>query len=456
MDDPTLPTLVRKRDGRMEPFDADRICRGLFAACESLGRRDAFLARELADGVLHFLSVDSEGSTPTTERIAEVVVQVLREFGQLEIAEAYTHHRDAPTLAQRKITLHRENDPFTRDLTAAQEAGLLQLPERATADKLTACILGSTGPLTGDLGVDLSNAITDVSDTVAIDGLEDLSNFTLDVLHPCTSIHLVVNLNTVKPPAWAEPLAVGPLFATSQIDVEQRRQRAETLLEELLRQANDRVRLDWHLSEEDFKDANRDRLLRILGRCSSLVFDRPGKAISLGAGLDRRQPAVLATIGLDLATMAQQPTMLTDFERYIQRLESLVRLGLSAAIQKRALVRPRVGLLAERAVVVFSLLHLDATVQLFTNWPIRTGGESIRCAKRIVDRVRDCVRRDEQRLNLSCRAEIEPMRWEGQASKAIRAVQGQRVEVVRGPDLLAQVEQIWRETQAGNVSIVET
>ena len=36
---------VAKRDGRVEPFEADKIRRALFAASESLGQADAFLAR---------------------------------------------------------------------------------------------------------------------------------------------------------------------------------------------------------------------------------------------------------------------------------------------------------------------------------------------------------------------------------------------------------------------------
>ena len=48
MDDALAPPAwVQKRDGRLEPFDADKISRALFAASESLGRPDAFLAREL-------------------------------------------------------------------------------------------------------------------------------------------------------------------------------------------------------------------------------------------------------------------------------------------------------------------------------------------------------------------------------------------------------------------------
>jgi hypothetical protein len=52
----SLPETVHLPDGRAEPFEPERISRSLFAAGERLGRPDAFLARELTEGVLHFLA----------------------------------------------------------------------------------------------------------------------------------------------------------------------------------------------------------------------------------------------------------------------------------------------------------------------------------------------------------------------------------------------------------------
>src|SRR5262245_5854834 len=79
---------VRKRDGRLVPFEADKICQALFAAGESLGQPDAFLARELTDGVLHFLAAEAGGTPPTTSQIAELVVKVVRELGHPALARA--------------------------------------------------------------------------------------------------------------------------------------------------------------------------------------------------------------------------------------------------------------------------------------------------------------------------------------------------------------------------------
>jgi hypothetical protein len=80
---------VQKRDGRIVPFDADKISRALFAATESLGRPDAFVARELTDGVLHFLANETHDTTPSTSQIAELVVKVVRELGQPALARQF-------------------------------------------------------------------------------------------------------------------------------------------------------------------------------------------------------------------------------------------------------------------------------------------------------------------------------------------------------------------------------
>ena len=94
MDDNSLapPAWVHKRDGRQEPFDADKISRALFAASESLQRPDAFLARELTDGVVHFLTEETDDAAPTTIQIAELVVKVVRELGQPALAAAFAEY----------------------------------------------------------------------------------------------------------------------------------------------------------------------------------------------------------------------------------------------------------------------------------------------------------------------------------------------------------------------------
>src|SRR4029077_20572919 len=86
---PAVPAWVHKRDGRLVPFEADKISQALFAATDSLGRPDPFLARELTDGVLHFLAAEGDGTIPRTAQVADLVVKVVREFGQPALAHCF-------------------------------------------------------------------------------------------------------------------------------------------------------------------------------------------------------------------------------------------------------------------------------------------------------------------------------------------------------------------------------
>src|SRR5260370_34144560 len=85
----TLPAWVRKRNGTLVRFDPDKISPALFAAAENLGQPNAFLARELADGVVHFLAAESAEQPPTTTQIAESVVKTVRELGHPALAQAF-------------------------------------------------------------------------------------------------------------------------------------------------------------------------------------------------------------------------------------------------------------------------------------------------------------------------------------------------------------------------------
>src|SRR5438105_2963541 len=90
MADPSPPlTWISKRDGRLVTFDPDVISRDLFAATQRLGPPDAFLARELTDGVLHFLAVETENGTVTSAQVSETVSKVVRELGQVALSQAF-------------------------------------------------------------------------------------------------------------------------------------------------------------------------------------------------------------------------------------------------------------------------------------------------------------------------------------------------------------------------------
>jgi hypothetical protein len=429
MSEPNPPTQVRKRDGTIVPFDADRISRGLFAAGESVGRRDALLARDLADGAVHFLAQENNG-IPTTREIAEIVVKVVRELGQPAIAAAFEQHglkrvrrspmertdsaeRREPSLSSSLADCARRyslQTVFTRDLVAAQEAGLINVSGLEAPGELASCVVGPPIPRTSDVLADLEQARRFTARQVVFDGLEYLDTWrdqTPEELAGAVALGLrltalegVVNLDIAAPPPWAGSLVRGPLFSAEQPDRGALRLRAERLCVALLRQSP-AVRIDWHLSEESFADTNRACLIRLVqlaleGSKIAFVFDRPRRPIALAEGLQRGQPATLLVVGLNLPVLARLPGMLSDVERFRQRLGSLVRLALSAAVQKRQYLRrhsPALtsNFLLDRALFVAAPVGLDEVVHLFSEWGLANGGESLELGRQIVQRLRDVL-----------------------------------------------------------------
>jgi hypothetical protein len=469
---PGPPAWVSKRDGQLVPFDADKISRSLFAATEELGRPDAFLARELADGVVHFLTAESEGTTPTTAQIAELVVKVVRELGQPALSEAHARFAEkrpravpkagsnetarppGPAVSSGEVVLRfapgtpladvlpacvREytlQSVYTRDLVAAQGAGLLTLTGLQSPNELAGCVLGPPLDLETGLVAHLEQVRHFVSRFVALDGPEHLlaASGRTEVVQfvrelaiglRLTKLHGVINLNSAAPPSWAGELAVGPLFAAQQ-----RMPHAETLAslaDELARELlhlrpTQGWRIDWHLSERDFDEvpAVRERLQRLArqaleGAPLAFVFDRPRRPIALAEGVDRQHPAALLTVGLHLPRLAEQPGIAGDSTKYLSKLGSLARLALSAGVQKREYLRrlergrphpanegPALtsGFLLDRARLVVAPVGLDAVVRSFTKKGLSAGGAALDLGRQIVQRLRDVLRQDGRHAHL--------------------------------------------------------
>jgi hypothetical protein len=447
---------VYKRDGQLVPFDADKISRALFAAGESLGQTDAFLARELADGVVHFLALESEETYPTTEQIAELVVKVVRELGQPALAEAFarfaeqrvrtTPHTASPASPPGEIVLRfapetplavvvpscvREytlQTVFTRDLVAAQTAGLLTLTGLETPEELAGCVLTPPADTTEWIAA-IENVRRFVGRFLVVDGPEYLlaahdrtngSAFARDLIIGLrlSGLHGVVNLNSAAPPSWAGELATGPLFSSQSRSPqgEHLTRLADELVREFLhpKQAmagTNTVRVDWHLGERDFGSERLHRLARLAleGAPLAFVFDRPRRPVALAEGIDRPHPAVLLTVGLHLPRLALQPGIDSDPARFLQKLGSLARLALSAGVQKREYLRrlertrPRAsadapaltsGFLLDRARLVVAPVGLDHVVASFVQKGLTAGGTALDFGRQIVQRLREVLRQD--------------------------------------------------------------
>lgn len=396
------PAWIHKRDGRLEPFDADKISRGLFAATETLGRPDAFMARELTDGVLHFLKAECDTAIPTTAQVADLLVKIVRELGQPALAQAFDDcarrrarqenrkpaeakvlSHPAPTAgmgptreqirdwisAEAATTVLRRvgqaclrefslREVFTRDLAAAHSEGLLTLTGLEAPAELFGYHLETLLPGVRGLAHAIEEARQITGRLLAIDGLEHalargedggsrsvgeaIRQLRAGLEH--TGLWGVINLNCGSPPRWANDLAEGPLFgapASAPLPV------LEAVRESLLEEwgpAKETVRFDWHLSEKDFQKEGLNGLLPLVRRALNgfpltFVFDRPRRPISLAEGLDRQHPSVLLTVGLHLPRFREQQDLQSEPESFLRKLGSLARLALSAGVQKRDYLR---------------------------------------------------------------------------------------------------------------------
>jgi hypothetical protein len=70
---------VRKRDGRVVPFDGTKIADAIYKAIRSVGKGDRPLAEELSAAVVHFLEQKIAGTIPGIEEIQDQVETVLIE-----------------------------------------------------------------------------------------------------------------------------------------------------------------------------------------------------------------------------------------------------------------------------------------------------------------------------------------------------------------------------------------
>ena len=104
---------IRKRDGRIMPFDKAKIAHAIFKAARAVGGEDRFLAEELAAAVADYLKRHYEGDTPGIEDIQDMVEKVLIETGHAKTAKAYILYRDKRAQARRAMTVRK----------AAQEKG---------------------------------------------------------------------------------------------------------------------------------------------------------------------------------------------------------------------------------------------------------------------------------------------------------------------------------------------
>lgn len=380
---------VRQRDGSVEPFDADRICAVLFAVGEGLGRPDAFLARELTDGVVHFLASEYSGEVLPVADVREQVVKVVRELGHPNFALAYEAHttpRAQPHQAPVNLPL------FAREIVSAHDAELLVLGGLDTPTKLAARVL--PWPQTArDLGAALAQVRAVACDPVILDGPEywlgHVGMSPEDFVAVLAGCPCVLNLNVATPPPALGAIAPGPLFGAGVVSA-----RAGEIAARLVELYPGRI--VWHL---------REKWETVGPTMREFVFDRGKRGIHLAEGVDRDAPDLLLRVGVRLHRLLGDPLQEPTPEPLLSRVGTLARLALTAGVQKRAYLR-RHGVLTEgfaldRARLQVVPLGLAELVEGRTRRPLIQGGATRDLARRVVQRLRDVLRTDGRKVLLA-------------------------------------------------------
>jgi len=90
----SLITKIRKRDGKVAPFDRERIAKAILGAAKAIGGKDKNVAEELTDKVIAFLNSHySDKRPPGIEDIQDAVEKTLIENGHAATAKAYILYR---------------------------------------------------------------------------------------------------------------------------------------------------------------------------------------------------------------------------------------------------------------------------------------------------------------------------------------------------------------------------
>ena len=101
-------TSVRKRNGRIAPFNETKIADAIFKAARAVGGEDRFLAEDLAKAVTFFLKKKLGEKVPDIEEIQDAVEKVLIETGHAKTAKAYILYRDQRTRQRERLKVSKE------------------------------------------------------------------------------------------------------------------------------------------------------------------------------------------------------------------------------------------------------------------------------------------------------------------------------------------------------------
>jgi anaerobic ribonucleoside-triphosphate reductase len=87
--------FIKKRDGRVVPFDQDKIVKAVWSAVQAVGGQDRDRAEQLSGEIVKHLTRKYEsGGIPSVEHVQDVVEKALIERGHAKTAKAYILYRE--------------------------------------------------------------------------------------------------------------------------------------------------------------------------------------------------------------------------------------------------------------------------------------------------------------------------------------------------------------------------
>lgn len=472
-----LPERIRKRSGSVEPFRPDQLTRSLFAATEQLGTPDAFLARELADGVLHFLSRETDAPELSTEALAELTIKVVRELGHPRLAEVYRQQIEAtqppvqsslPTSAPAGesvfawLDASAQLDPLVigryvlqryhldrllpRELADAHREGLLRIQRLDAPLELYSAVFTAWHAAGFATWADTAIAIArEWHFDGMLEWLHERHGRTpsaaeqRDAIRECTLALQwsqrtgVVHLNPLLPPAWTTAMASGPLFADTVSEDHRsedavNREAAMALAETIL-QSNGPLRFAWHYRETD-SPATLEPLLARWPRSHwpELILDSSRRPIRLGLGLARPSPGVLAVVGLHLPKLLERWPAISATE-FLHKLASLARLAKAVGLARQEWLRQhgppyvRSGFLLDRATLVLVPEGIAEVTQTLVGEPMTPGSLGLDWARQCLRTLREAgeqepPQRFEVILEPIWNAGLEALTWKQQCKVA--------------------------------------
>lgn len=106
-------TQIIKRDGKVVPFDQEKITNAIYKAALAVGGSNQELAEQISNKVVKILEDNFPDALPTVEEIQDVVERTLIKEGHDETAKAYiTYRQKRKELREKKEKKEIENVPY--------------------------------------------------------------------------------------------------------------------------------------------------------------------------------------------------------------------------------------------------------------------------------------------------------------------------------------------------------